>query len=308
MKDIKVFEGFAGYGGCSFALKKAGINHKIVGYSEIHKGQIKIYQQNHKGVKNYGDITKINPKELPDFDLFCGGFPCQDVSIAGLRDLNRGKTKTIYNVLDIIMIKRPKYILLENVKGILSIEKGEFIKEIVRILKSYGYAVSYELLYSKAYGNPQNRPRVWFAAELKDTAFGFNPFPKKEELKIKVKDLLEKEVSKDYYLTDYQLERAKERSIIREKPFEKRINLDVATTLTTRNPKNSPADTTFIKDNKGYRVFTERECFRLMGFHKDEIKLKDINKTDKYFSAGNGWDIIVVSKIFKNWLKGYIKV
>ena len=360
---IKVFECYAGYGGGSFALKKAGIDFECVGFSETHKGQIKIYEQNHKNIKNYGDITKIDINDLPDFDFITGGFPCQDVSIAGLRDLSKGRTNTVFKMLDIIKQKKPKYCLLENVEGILSMLNGELFAEIIRKLKSYGYVVSYKLLKSKDHGTPQNRPRVWIACEKNKHPFGFNPFPIKQELKLFVSDLLEKEVDEKYYLTQKQIARVIERSKIRNKPLGLRVNPKYSTTLTTRNPKHSPADSIFIEsniantlltgdyskanysnqflihskqprtcdpkkggtgplsrdDNISYiidsgnsqfiehktemRCLTPKECFRLMGFFNDEINIDGIVKTNAYYSAGNGWDVNLVSQILKGWIK-----
>ena len=76
-KILRVFEGFAGYGGASFGLQKASIPHKVIGYSDIEQEAIELYEYNFPNIKNYGDITKIDEKSLPDFDLFTGGFPCQ---------------------------------------------------------------------------------------------------------------------------------------------------------------------------------------------------------------------------------------
>lgn len=360
MKKIKLFECYAGYGGASFALQFANIDYECVGYSEISKKQIRIYEQNHKGVKNYGDITLLNPNELPDFDLITGGFPCQDVSIAGLRDLSQGRTNTVFKMLEIIKVKKPKYCLLKNVEGILSMHNGELINQIVRTLKSYGYAVSYQLLKSKDYGTPQNRPRVWIACELGRSHFMFNPFPPKEELKLFVSDLLEKDVDSSYYLNKKQIERVIRRSEIRGKLLGIRINPKVSMTITTHTPLSTPADSIFIHSNvantitsgdyshcnvhnqflveemrgglqnnatitdgsysptltstmgmgggnipiiNSLRVLTPKECFRLMGFFNDEINLDGIPKTNAYFSVGNGWDVNLVSKIFKHWLK-----
>lgn len=167
MKKLKVFEIFAGFGGSSFALQKAGIDFKTVGYSEIDKYAIQCYEQNHKG-KNYGDCTQINPNELPDFDLLVGGFNCQPYSIAGkghgLKDL-RGQV--IYDVFRIIKIKKPKYILLENVKGILTKKHQETFIMIIKELISCGYNVDFKLFNSKEYGIPQSRERVFIYGELK---------------------------------------------------------------------------------------------------------------------------------------------
>ena len=163
---LRVGSYYTGYGGAEWGLKKANIPFQVKYYSEIKPSAIKIYENNFGKHKNIGDVTNIDANDIEDVDLITGGFPCQDVSIAGLRDLSQGRTNTVFKLLEIIKVKKPKYVLLENVQGILSMLDGELIKEIIRQLKSYGYAVCYDLLYSKDYGVPQNRPRVWIAAEL----------------------------------------------------------------------------------------------------------------------------------------------
>src|SRR4030042_813856 len=116
---IKVFEMFAGYGGASFALKRIGIEHEVVGYSEIKQNAIKLFEMNHKGIKNYGACTKINPHELPDFDLLTSGFPCQPFSEAGLRKGELDTRGTLFNeIIRIAEVKKPKIMLLENVRGL----------------------------------------------------------------------------------------------------------------------------------------------------------------------------------------------
>ena len=82
---IRVFEGFAGYGGASFGLKRSGLNYKVIGMSEFNPFASKLLEANFPKIKNWGDITKIDPKELPDFDMFTGGFPCQPFSSAGMQ-------------------------------------------------------------------------------------------------------------------------------------------------------------------------------------------------------------------------------
>lgn len=326
MGKLRLFEAYAGYGGSAFALTKAGIPFECVGYSEIHRNQIKIYEQNWAGHKNYGDITKIDVTGLPDFDLLTGGFPCQDVSIAGLRDLSKDRTNTVFALLDIIKIKKPKYCLLENVRGILSIEKGAYFNRIIEIIHSFGYTVSYKLLYSKEHGTPQTRPRVWIVCELDREGFMFNPFPAKKELDIFVQDLLEPEVDEKYYLSEKQLAYVIKRSEIRRKPLGLRINPKISTTIISTNPKSVQTTPIFVSSNivgtimsgpysKGVynnqfliedygkiRCLTPKETFRLMGFFNDEINIEGICKTAAYYSAGNGWDINVASQIFKKWL------
>ena len=205
---IILFETFSGYGGASFALEKAKLDYKCIGYSEIDKNGIKCYDNNFPGRKNFGDISKIEPNDLPDFNFLTGGFPCQDVSIAGKRDLSKGRTNLYLELLRIAKAKKPKYMLFENVKGLLSMGKIKgkvselLMDKIVRDLKSLGYGVIWKCLNSKDYGIPQNRERVWFVCKLGGWDFMEFQFPKEEKLKIFLKDILEDEVDEKYYLKE----------------------------------------------------------------------------------------------------------
>lgn len=166
---IKLFEMFAGFKGASHALKKAGIPFECVGYSEIDKFAIQCIENNFPNTKNYGDATKINPHELPDFDLLTFGHPCQSFSIAGKRQgMQDSRGKLIYFVFNIIKIKKPKYILGENVKGLLTIDKGQTFKNIMEELSNLGYDVDFRLFNSKEHGIPQNRERVFYFGIKKD--------------------------------------------------------------------------------------------------------------------------------------------
>jgi len=138
-----------------------------VGYSEIDKFAISVYEKHFKGVKNYGDATKINAGELPDFDLLVGGFPCQAFSVAGKRrgfDETRGTL--FFDVARIIANKRPRYLVLENVKGLLTHKGGETFQTILRVLTELGYVVEWRLFNSKGFGVPQNRERVYITGRL----------------------------------------------------------------------------------------------------------------------------------------------
>jgi DNA (cytosine-5)-methyltransferase 1 len=117
--------------------------------------------------RNFGDITKIDPTTIPDFDLFVGGFPCQAFSIAGKRggfDDTRGTL--IYDVFRILKEKQPRFVLLENVKGLLSHDSGRTFKVIVSALAELGYAIEWQVLNAKNFGVPQNRERVFIIGHL----------------------------------------------------------------------------------------------------------------------------------------------
>jgi DNA (cytosine-5)-methyltransferase 1 len=140
---------------------------ECVGYSEIDRYAIQVYEKHFPKHKNYGDTTKIDTRELPDFDLLVGGFPCQAFSIAGKRkgfDDTRGTL--FFDIARILADKKPKHILLENVKGLLSHEGGNTFTTIIRVLTDLGYFVEWQVLNAKNFGVPQNRERVFIVGHL----------------------------------------------------------------------------------------------------------------------------------------------
>ena len=177
-QKIKVFEMFAGYGGGSFALKKAGIDFDCVGYSEIDKFAIQCFNQNHPNIKNYGDSQKIDPYDLPDFDFLTAGFPCQSFSVAGNMKGENDKRGTLFNdIIRITEAKQPKYMLLENVKALTFKTFKSTFDKIISELERVGYNVYWKVLNSKNFGIPQNRERVYFVCIRKDINQSFE-FPK----------------------------------------------------------------------------------------------------------------------------------
>jgi len=166
---IKVFSMFSGIGGFELGILNSIIADDVefIGHSEIDKYAEDVYQR-HFGGKNYGDATRINTEDLPDFDFLVGGFPCQAFSIAGLRrgfDDTRGTL--FFEIARILRDKRPKRFLLENVEGILSHDKGETIQTIFQILTEMGYDISLKVYNSKDFGVPQNRKRTYIAGYLR---------------------------------------------------------------------------------------------------------------------------------------------
>ena len=157
-KQLKYLSLFSGIGGFELGIADKG---ECIGYSEINKYAIQIYEK-HFNHKNYGDITKIIPKDLPDFDLVVGGVPCQSWSIAGKRggfDDERGNMW--FECFKILRAKQPKYFLFENVKGLLSHDGGKSMERICEELCGCGYGIDFEVLNSKNFGVPQSRERVF---------------------------------------------------------------------------------------------------------------------------------------------------
>ena len=140
-----------------------------VGHSEIDKYAEQVYQKQFGG-KNYGDATKINTDELPDFDMLCGGFPCQAFSIAGNRRGFKDTRGTLFfEIARIAKAKQPRLLFLENVKGLLNHDKGETFTKILQTLDELGYGVQWQVLNSKHFGVPQNRERVFIIGHLRGT-------------------------------------------------------------------------------------------------------------------------------------------
>lgn len=163
---MKYFSMFSGVGGFELGFPT---EWNCVGLSEIDKYASMVLEEKFKGVKNYGDARKIRAEELPDFDLLCGGVPCQSWSIAGKRkgfDDVRGTMW--FEVFRIAKEKKPKYLLLENVKGLLSHNKGKSFERLMEMICDLGYVVDFTILNSKFFGVPQNRERVFILAIRED--------------------------------------------------------------------------------------------------------------------------------------------
>lgn len=259
---IKVFDIFAGYGGAEFALKKAGIEHECIGFSEIDKYAIQCFKQNHGDIKNYGDCTKINTDELPDFDLLCGGFPCQSFSVAGkgLGELDPRGT-LFYEIVRIAEIKQPKYMLLENVKGLtFKTHKATFDK-ILSELDRIGYNVRWKVLNTRDFGIPQNRERVFFVCIRKDLDQEFE-FPQPTEKRLTLKDILLDEVEQKYYLTDSQLNTLQRKFESKGKCLDGRNESDTIITSMGTGGGNVPYITNTSPREIGFREESPALCAR----------------------------------------------
>lgn len=285
---IRLFEAFAGYGGASFALAKAEIPYEVVGYSEINIYAIQCYAQNHRS-KNYGDITKINPEDLPDFDLFTGGFPCQPFSTIGLNKGEQDTRGTLFNeIIRICEVKKPKYILLENVKGLTFKTHKATFNTILNELDRIGYKVFWKVLNTKDYGIPQNRERVFFVCYRKDLNVDNFEFPSptyesnnyetkltpfikevKPLKKYTLNDIIEKEVDKKYYLTDSQMKNIQKR-------FGKKgkiLNLNkISITDLPKEVDSKDKEPKVIYDNKILQG-NENTCHTIRGSESSENKM-----------------------------------
>ena len=313
-KKIRVFEGFAGYGGATFGLKRAGINFEVVGYSEFDKFASELYDANHKDakgkpIKNWGDITQIDPKELPDFDLFTGGFPCQPFSQVGMQQGENdryGRGTLMYDILRICEEKRPQYILMENVKGLATKRFEKTFNTLKNALRDMGYGeLKYAILNTKDYGVPQNRERLWMFAKLGGLPDDFSMVPPTIDNGLKLRDFVDKEPDKSLYLSQQQIQRIKDfygipSFVVSDYScfdlYNKNIRNDglSITILAPEHNKMRMVEPTLPDGTEVVRKYSVPEQFRLMGFKDGEIDFAGQSYTQLSKRAANGWDVNIV--------------
>lgn len=311
---IRVFEGFAGYGGATYGLQRAGINFDVVGYSEFDKFASALYDANHKDkngnpIKNWGDITQINPEELPDFDLFTGGFPCQPFSSVGLQHGEKdryGRGTLLYDIIRICACKKPQYILLENVKGLATKKFENTFNTLKEALKEIGYGdIRYTVLNTKDYGIPQNRERLWIFASLGGLPEDFSMNPPKIDNGLRLKDFVDKNPPENLYLSQKQIQRLKDfygiPNFIVDEPscfdlYNRKIRDDgiCITILAPEHNKLRLVEPTKPDGTEVVRKFSVEEQFRLMGFKDGEMDFNNQSYTQLSKRAANGWDVNVV--------------
>ncbi|RAX57719.1 DNA (cytosine-5-)-methyltransferase [Helicobacter monodelphidis] len=313
----------SGIGGGRLGLELNGF--QCLGFSEIDKEAIKTYKSffDTTNELELGDLTNINPYNLPDFDLLISGFPCQTFSIVGKREglENLDKGQIIFYLSKILAIKQPSYFILENVKGLMSHNKGETLKIILELLESCGYNVSHQLLNTLDFDLPQSRERVYFVGIRKDLGIKFS-FETKifQDSKIQIKDFLN---PSNENIFDNNVESYKTfLKYINNKYNINRINLDELLKydfliIDTRQSdlriyKNKIP--TLRRDRQGllyvfngvlYKL-SALEALALQGFNKLpnlQNKIKNLKTSDILRQAGNAMSVNVIEDIASNILK-----
>lgn len=258
-----------------------------------------------KLIKNYGDIQLINPEELPDFDLFTYSFPCQDISVAGyqygLNEDSGTRSSLLWECCKIIEMKKPKYLMMENVKNLVGCNhKANFLK-FLEYLESLGYKNSWSVLNARDYGTPQNRERVFCISELKGREEFVFPDPIK--LKFKLYDVLETDVDERYYLNSGQL---LDGPIEQEYSYCLDSNYWKGVTLRSFLEKHRRQLVTDKVDENGKYVprrLTPKETWRLMGVSDTDFEKASqlISQTSLYKQSGNSIVVSVLEAVFKKW-------
>ena len=306
---VKCIDLFAGTGAFTLALEK-NKRFNCVFTNDMVDCSKKIYNLNHPS-HNFvlGDLTKIDVNDIPSHDLLCGGFPCQPFSLAGEKKGFEDKRSNVFwSIIEILEKHKPKTIILENVKNLKSHDKGNTYKRISESLKNLGYKIKEAILdTSKITDVPQHRERIYivgFLEQDKYDKFNFD-FPKIENKKIS--DFLEEDVDEKYYYTnrfkvydevkkDVTKDIYEENVLYQYRRFYVRENKSNCCPTLTANMGGGGHNVPLLKDKKGIRKLTPRECFNLQGFPKD-YKLPDVCDGSLYRLAGNAVSVPVVELI-----------
>ena len=324
---LRVLSLFSGIGAFEMALRNIEIDYELVNFCENDKYAIKAYCAIHDVDENLnlGDITKVSIENLPkDIDLITHGSPCQDFSVAGLQhggdEGSETRSSLMWNTVEIVKHCKPKYVIWENVKNVLSKKHKHNFDKYLKTLELLGYTNYWKVLNAKDYGVPQNRERVFVVSILGE----HKPyeFPKPIKLEKRLKDILEIEIDDKYYLSEKVQKRFKqtksdngENSIIGTTAPEFRTigqrdlvysKEGIMGTLVATDYKQPKQILETIQGDTSIRKLTPRECFRLMGLNDkdiDKIQMTKISDTQQYKLAGNSIVVPVLEEIFKNLFK-----
>jgi DNA (cytosine-5)-methyltransferase 1 len=310
---------FAGVGGIRLAYQNLG--GKCVFTSEWNEPAKRTYEANF-GEVPFGDITKIDEKDIPDHDILLAGFPCQPFSIAGVSKKNAlGKAHgfldetqgtLFFDIARIIKHKRPKAFMLENVKNLVSHDKGKTFQVISDTLSELGYVVNAKVLNSKHFV-PQHRARIIIVGFNKEIFKEFTDFkfPSLNEPSTAFKDILEDNVDPKYTLTDNlwkYLRDYAEKHKARGNGFGFGLTdmNGIARTLSARYYKDGSEILIKQSNGKNPRRLTPRECARLQGF-PDEF-LIPVSDTQAYKQFGNSVTVPLIQSVGAQLVKALLKV
>lgn len=310
-EGLRTIDLFAGIGGIRLGFEEAGFD--TVFANDFEKQCKTTYDLNFDTSKLIvEDIRKIGIEDLPEFDFLLAGFPCQAFSIAGYREgFNDKKDRgnLFFDIARILEARKPTGFLLENVKNLKSHDKGKTFEVIENTLKDLGYYIKVEVLNSMEYGNvPQNRERIYIVGFKEKKHLNKFKFPKPKQLKTKIVDVLETNVHEKYYYNNKPLFEKIKNDIKEEgkvyqwrRKYVRENKSGVCPTLTA-NMGTGGHNVPIIKDKKGIRKLTPRECANIQGF-PSSYKLPDITDSVLYKQFGNSVSVPVVEAIAKNILK-----
>lgn len=310
MSKLKIAGFFAGTGGVELGFQQAGFQPAYA--NEWDKFAAQTYATNfgHEELE-VQDINKVNFSQMPDVDVIMGGFPCQAFSIAGYRkgfSDEQGRGNLFFKIAEAIEEKKPEVVFLENVKNLVSHDKGKTFKVILKTLKDLGYHVHYQVLNAKDFGNiPQGRERIYIVGFKDKKAADKFHFPKPVTLTTKLSDLIDfkNKVDDKYYYTKTKYpkmfpllsDEVKSSNTVYQwrRHYVRENKSNVCPTLTA-NMGTGGHNVPLVFTKHGIRKLTPRECFNLMGYPTD-FKLPELSDAQLYKQAGNAVVVPVIKRI-----------
>jgi len=289
--NYKFIDLFAGIGGFRQGFERIGFECVFSSEMDVHAQEM--YQANF-GERPHGDITKIDEQEIPNHDILLAGFPCQPFSIAGeKKGFSDTRGTLFFDIARILKAKKPKVVVLENVKHFKNHDKGNTLKTILKTLNDLGYTTNWSVLNVKDFGIPQNRERTIIIGSLNGVSFNFNDLEKKNS--VAIKDILEegefnyldeseytlipnpKRQPSGLIFCGYRNKKIRTKGVRANTEHLSRVHKQPNRiySLQGTHPTLSSQESSgryFIYHEGRVRKLTLKECFRLMGF-PDDFKL-----------------------------------
>lgn len=296
MKTVSLFSGI---GGLDLGFMREGFD--IVFANDNDKFAIQTYEHNYSHDILFEDINNLDPNAIPTHDILIGGFPCQPFSMMGIeKGFEDTRGTLFFNIVEIINYhinhkRKPKVIVLENVRRLLTHDKRRTFKIIKRVLEDLGYTVFYDVLNSADYGVPQTRNRLFIVCF--DNSNAKFKFPPKQELNLTMQDLLEENVDKKYFLSDRIIP-----TILSHGSgnyySKSETDLEIARPLcATMHKMHRANQDNYVTQNGRLRRLTPREAARLQGF-PDSFEFP-VSDTQAYRQCGNAVTVNVSEAVAK---------
>ena len=308
---LKTIDLFAGVGGIRLGFENTE-KFQTVFANDFDKTCKDTYDRNFEFPKlDTRSIWDVPIEELPEFDLLLGGFPCQAFSIAGYRKGfkdEKGRGNLFFRIAEILEERKPKAFLLENVKNLKGHDNGKTFKIIKKTLSDLGYYIKSEVLNSMTHANiPQNRERIFIVGFRDKKQAETFKFPEKIPLKKTFRELTTNEADNKYYYNDKPLYKRIKNDINSEETVYQwrrkyvRANKKGVVPTLTANMGLGGHNVPIIKNHKGIRKLTPKECFLVQGFPKD-FKLGHLADSKLYHQAGNSVTVPLIERVAKEMI------
>lgn len=310
---------FSGYGSQELALKYLDVNFQSIAHCDIYAPANQVFSVLHKTMMgNLGDITKIDETQFPDCDFLTYSFPCQDISISGIQKGIEIGTRSglLYEVERILSYKQPKYLLMENVKNLISIKHRANFERHIEFLNELGYGCGWCVFNGADYGCPQNRERVLMMSVQGMTndqvSLMMNQAKENKITRTTMRDFIDTENVPDEFYIDCEIESytPKKKSICRMTAIRKDVKYEQAQRIYSIDGCSPCLTKTGVPqimlDNGRVRKITPRESYRFMGVREEDINKMmtvDISAGTHSGLAGNSICVPVMESIFKVFFK-----